>query len=77
MNDIFEMLKIVKALKNAPVQVHRAMMTDLEYKFLKRLDLIDQEEYEGLFKILNFLRFNDIYPTAQVEITRTRIHPSK
>jgi hypothetical protein len=60
MHEIFELLKLLLKVSNQVVK--DKITVDLENKLLLKVIDLQQEDYDSLFKILNFMRINDLHP---------------
>lgn len=60
MHEIFELLKLLLKVSNQAVK--DKITVDLENKLLLKVIDLQQEDYDSLFKILNFMRVNDLHP---------------
>lgn len=68
LGELFQLLKMVVKIDNEVMR--NKIMVDVQNKILKGVIDIDQSGYQNLFKILNFMRINDLAPKVTAETVK-------
>lgn len=67
--DLEELFVLLKSINKIEIkEVKEYIMVNIQNKILERILDINPHEYEGLFKILNFMRVHDLSPNVKAEL---------